>query len=287
MKNIRDPRYQLRVNNPDAISGIDVLEAIQSQYAASPHMLALLVNKAALADPGKDLMLWYMNIFNPKTAQGVGLDIWGRIVGASRAISLPDGPFLGFSAGFGNFRRRGGSRGAPFWQGAASYVVSELDDEGFRQLIFWKAAANIASAEAPALNELLQRLFPGQTPFVIETGAMKIRVVSRFVMSETQEAIFRGYGLLGKGAGVGVSWLSVSGPVLGFAEGFGNFRREGGSDGAPFWNGAIIDDSPVAWLPAEMPRLGFAGGFGNFRWEGGSDGAPFWAGHIVPGEYYQ
>ena len=55
MANIRKPKYQIRVNNPDAITDIDVLETIQSQYAASPHILALLVNKAAIADPGKDL----------------------------------------------------------------------------------------------------------------------------------------------------------------------------------------------------------------------------------------
>lgn len=235
MKDIRDPKYQLRVNNPDAISGIDVLEAIQSQYAASPRMLALLVKKAALADPGKDLMLWYLNIFNPKTARGVGLDIWGRIVGASRTISLPGGPFFGFSIDSGNFRAKDQSPGAPFWNGAASYVVSELDDEDFRQLIFWKAAANIASAEAPALNELLQRLFPGQTAYIVETGVMAIRVVSLFALSNTQEAFFRRYGLLAKGAGVGVSWLPVPYTVFGFAgTGFAPFNQ------APFWAAQVI-----------------------------------------------
>lgn len=230
MRGPRNPRYQLRVNNPDAISDIDVLESIQSQYAASPHMLALLISKAALADPGKDLMLWYMNIFNPKTAQGVGLDIWGRIVGVPRTIDLQDKRWLGFQqALLFPFNQ------APIWRGRDAYNTSDLDDEGFRELIFWKAAANIASAEAPALNELLQRLFPGQTACVIEVGVMHIRVVSRFSMTDAQEAIFRKYGLLAKGAGVGVSWLSVPGDVLGFSgSGLAPFNQ------APFWAGQIV-----------------------------------------------
>lgn len=243
MKNIRDPKYQLRVNNPDAISGIDVLEAIQSQYAASPHMLALLVNKAALADPGKDLMLWYMSIFNPKTARGVGLDIWGRIVGASRTIEIEYRSWFGF-AGTGcapfysddeSWEKVPWTEQGTFWRGTPAYITSDLEDEGFRELIFWKASANIASAEAPALNELLQRIFPGQTAYIVETGVMKIRVVSLFGLTDTQEALFRRYGLLAKGAGVGVSWLSMPHTVFGFAgTGFAPFNQ------APFWAGQVI-----------------------------------------------
>ena len=58
MANVRNPKMQLRVNCPDAISDIDALEPIQSQYAASPRIVSLLVKKAALLDPGNDFMAW-------------------------------------------------------------------------------------------------------------------------------------------------------------------------------------------------------------------------------------
>ena len=237
MANIRKPKYQLRVNNPDAITDIDVLETIQSQYAASPHIMALLVNKAALADPGKDLMLYYDGIFNPKTAQGVGLDIWGRIVGAPRTIDVEDKRWFGFKQG----QLQPFNQGV-FWKGEKAYTAYDMTDEDYRTLIFWKAAANIASAEAPALNLLLQRLFPGRTCYVIELAPMHIRVVTRVGLSEIHLAIFRKYGLIAKGAGIGVSWLDVPGDVLGFAgTGLAPFNQ------APFFSGGIINDfNPAA-----------------------------------------
>ena len=265
MANFRGSRTQLRVNCPDIVSDIDALEPVQSQYAASPRILALLVKKAALLDPGKDLMLWYEGIFNPKSALGVGLDIWGRIVGAWRTIDLEDKRWLGFAqALLFPFDQ------APMWAGKKSYEAKDLDDIGFRRLIFWKAAANIASAEAPALNELMQRLFPGLPASVIEIGVMHIRVVTGFSLSDAEEAIFRKHGLMAKGAGVGVSWLQVPGDFLGFKHsGLMPF------DQAPFYSGVVLNDHPVAWLPAEMPRIGFSEGFAPFNQ------STFWAGMIL------
>jgi len=96
MANLRFSKYQLRVNNPDGISDIDALEPVQSQYAASPRITSLLVRQAALLDPGRDVMAWYDGIFNPRTAEGVGLDIWGRIVGIGRMLWAQNTEFFGF-----------------------------------------------------------------------------------------------------------------------------------------------------------------------------------------------
>ena len=229
MADLRFQKYQLRVNNPDAISDIDALETIQSQYAASPHMLALLVSKAALLDMGRDFMRWYIGEFNPQTAEGVGLDVWGRIVGALRRLQLEDQDILSFSTAYLQDFNHGA-----FWHGLMEYSAFDLSDDDFRKLIFWKAAANIGQATAAGLNEMLQKLFPGETAYVIETGVMHIRVVTRFEPDALHASAFRQYGLIGKGAGVGSEWLAVAGDVFGFA----------GSDlapfnQAPFWSGHI------------------------------------------------
>lgn len=205
MVNIRKPKYQLRVNNPDAISDIDALEPIQSQYAASPRILALLVRKAALLDPGKDLMLWYDGIFNPRTAEGVGLDIWGRIVGIGRKLWVENTDFFGFHG-----QNLKGFDQAPFWiQSLASGQV-DLSDEAYRFLIFYKAAANIGESTMQALNSLLNSLFAETRDqgfcYVIETEPMHIMAVFNFYLTSYELALIQQYGLLDRPAGVGFSW---------------------------------------------------------------------------------
>lgn len=235
MSNIRYEKYQLRVNNPDGISSIDVLDSIQSQYAASPHMLALLVSKAALSDPGKDVMIWHDKIFNPRTAEGIGLDIWGRIVGANRTLEVSETKWFGFAQGYLQPFDQG-----VFWTGENQYFTTDLSDEDYRILIFWKAAANIASAEAPALNKLLQDLFPGSTCFVVEEETpMHIHVVTRVALTPVEEAIFRRYGLIAKGAGVGVGWLAVPLGTFGFA----------GTELEPFDQGVFFAGSIINYQP--------------------------------------
>ena len=64
------------------------LRTIQSQYGASPHIIGIVEAAAKQLDPTGDIQTFYDEAFNPLTAHGVGLDIWGRIVGASRYIRI-------------------------------------------------------------------------------------------------------------------------------------------------------------------------------------------------------
>lgn len=205
--NLRAPKAHLRVNCPDAVSEIDALAPVQSQYAASPRMLALLVRKAALLDPGKDILLFYDGIFNPKTAEGIGLDIWGRIVGLTgRKIWTENTDFFGFHGqNLQNFDQ------APFWIKALATGQASLSDAVFRFLIFYKAAANIGRGDMQSINALLGSLFEPEhgagSCCVIEAGPMEIRAVFSFYLSAYEQAVFSQYGLLNRPAGVGFSWF--------------------------------------------------------------------------------
>lgn len=217
MANFRNPRTQLRVNCPDIVSDIDALEPIQSQYAASPRIIALLVKKAALLDPGKDLMLWYDGIFNPKTAQGVGLDIWGRIVGIGRKLWVENTQFFGYAGqNLQNFDH------APFWIKSLASGQVDLPDEAFRFLIFYKATANIGESTMQAVNALLRALFAETREqgscYVLETGPMHIRAIFNFYLTSYEQALLQQYGLLDRPAGVGFSWYQHDpGETFGFA----------------------------------------------------------------------
>ena len=209
MANFRNPRTQIRVNCPDIVSDIDALEPVQSQYAASPRILALLVKKAALLDPGGDLMRWYEGIFNPETAQGVGLDIWGRIVGIGRMLRILNTEFFGFS-----FQGLNPMDQAPFWNDADAEGQFPLSDEAYRFLIFYKAMANIGQANMASLNAMLQLLFEEEhgpnACFVLETGPMEIKAVFLFELTAYEQSLLSSYGLLDRPAGVGFSWFQIN-----------------------------------------------------------------------------
>lgn len=209
MANFRDFYTLLRVNCPDIVSGIDALEPVISQYAASPRITSLLVCKAALLDPGKDLMLWYDSMFNPRSAEGVGLDNWGRIVGIGRMLRVLNTEFFGFSYSGLNPMDQ-----APFWNDADAEGQFSLSDEAYRFLIFYKAMANIGQATMASLNAMLQLLFEevhGEgSCFVLEDGPMHIKAIFLFELTSYEQSLLANYGLLDRPAGVGFSWFQIN-----------------------------------------------------------------------------
>lgn len=64
-------------------------ETIISQYGASSIICQLIENMDEYIDPSADFTQFYNMIWNVDTAQGIGLDIWGRIVGVQRNLTVP------------------------------------------------------------------------------------------------------------------------------------------------------------------------------------------------------
>lgn len=151
--------------------------AIQSQYAASPHMNALMRGFQDKLDAGPQLDLIFDDIININTATGVSLDVWGRILAIPRTLNTKDAQIT--------------------WP-----------DETYRFLLLYKALANISSADAETQNRLLTELF-AQNVYVLDNQNMTIRVVFEFFPSEEQAAILNNYGLLSRGAGVGWEFYQI------------------------------------------------------------------------------
>ena len=59
---------------------------IQSQYSASTRIISILESCREHILPDADIVSFFDNIFNIETASGVGLDIWGNIIGVSRFV---------------------------------------------------------------------------------------------------------------------------------------------------------------------------------------------------------
>ena len=161
---------------------------IQSQYSASTRIISILESCREHILPDADIVSFFDNIFNIETASGVGLDIWGNIIGVSRFV--------------------------PNYQDDT--VIYTLNDEQYRNVLFYKAGANIMDSTLYSLNYLLKKLYPDYQCFVrnqsnyvnddgryYDSNPMEIEYV--FIdtdLSDLEKSIFSLVGAFGKGAGV-------------------------------------------------------------------------------------
>lgn len=108
----------------------DVQEYIQSQYSNSPTMKQILLNLTDNINPDADIDVFYQNIMNIDSANGVGLDIWGTIVGAPRKLQLEED---------------------------SKEII--LSDDMYKNYIKFKMLANISPATLKTLNKISYILY--------------------------------------------------------------------------------------------------------------------------------
>ena len=179
-------------------------ETILAQYANSPIITGLLSAFNEWIRPDIDLDNFYNYVWNVQTAQGFGLDIWGRIVNVPRQITitpLPD--YFGFAeATPGSFP----FNQEPFYNGPVTGDVYELSDDAYRVLIMTKALANISAFTAPSMNALLSYLFAGRGDcHVTELGNMAIEYVFNFALEPWEASVIQQPSLMPRPAGVNIT----------------------------------------------------------------------------------
>ena len=164
----------------------DVSQTIISQYANSPTILALIESQNAAIDPSQDIDNFYAHVWNVDTAQGFGLDIWGRIVGVSRTIQTTP--------------------------------VTVLTDAQFLQLILLKAQSNISRADCFSINTLLMTWMSGRgRAYVNDLGNMEIRYMFEFALEPFEVIIITESGIFLRAAGVAGWMVNFTPPVFGFS----------------------------------------------------------------------
>lgn len=194
----------MRVTNPDGSTTLDATATLLSQYANSPTITALVDYCNQWIDPGTDLDNFYSYVWNVETAQGFGLDIWGKIVNVPRQIVIQPLPDY-----FGYHEALSGSypfNQEPFYDGPQSGSVYDLSDDAYRVLILTKALANISSFTAPSVNSLLSFMFAGRGDcHVEEAGPMAIKYVFNFTLKTWEASILQQPSLMPRPAGVNVT----------------------------------------------------------------------------------
>lgn len=186
------------------ISPFDFWQTVISQYANSPIITTMIENFFEYLDMTADIDDFFDKVFNIDTAQGYGLDVWGRILGISRVIQVPGSDvYFGFeealpdAEGFGQ---------APFFSGQPVTTNFSLSDDAYRLLLLAKAAANITDGSVASLNRLLLTLFPGRGNAYVTDGLdMTMTYTFEFALTAPELAIVTNSGVLPRPAGVSVS----------------------------------------------------------------------------------
>lgn len=215
----------------------DFERTIISQYGSTSLTLRqLITNFNGYIDPAALFDEFYDKIWNIDTAEGVGLDIWGRIVGVGRTLTITaPATYFGYEVGPLDFTP---FNDAPFWNGTPVTQNFILSDAAYRTLILIKAATNIARTTSPVINRLLTQLFPGRGRcYVNSLGNMQMRFTFEFYLEPFELAILTQSDVLPRPTGVGVTLLEVpQGSTFGFNEAV---------NASPFGEGAFLSQEAI------------------------------------------
>lgn len=179
-------------------------DTILSQYANSPVITGLISNFQSYIDQTTNIESLYDNIWNVLTAQGYGLDVWGRIVGIQRVVQVQTFKFFGFEEQTPATVEDFGPGGVGcFYSGVPATTSYALSDQAFRQLILAKALSNVSNSSAQSINAVLRVLFPGRGNCYVTDGLNMTMVYTfSFKLTKVEFAIISTSGVLPKTSGV-------------------------------------------------------------------------------------
>lgn len=170
----------------------NIEQTLISQYANSPIICQLISDFNERIDPTAEIDDFYRLVWNLNTAQGIGLDFWGRVVGIERNVQINDkNQFIGSTLAAEDLHQ--------FRVGTTHL----MNDEMFRTMIFLKAMSNIIYATAPNINRLLSALFEKRgRAYFVKNGTMMARYVFEFNLTPVEKAVIISTDLLPRPTGV-------------------------------------------------------------------------------------
>jgi hypothetical protein len=191
--------FEIGVSPIGTIPPFNPWTTVIRQYANSNIIDGLILSLNTALDLTKVFDDFFDNQFNPDTATGYGLDVVGRIVNASRTISIPGGVSY---FGWNQAGALGWGQG-PFYSGQTLSTNYNLGDPDYRRLIFAKMMTNICDGSIPAINKILLALFPNRGAcYVTDGGDMTMTYTFNFTLSPVDLAIIEQEGVLPTPTGV-------------------------------------------------------------------------------------
>lgn len=191
---------------------MDISDTILSQYANQPRLNIMIRSFAQAIDPDAFGDLWYSRVFNPLTARGWGLDVWGRIVGVNRVLQVDQGAYIGFSELASGVPSNSVApfNGGIWYTGQPSTGNYALTDDAFRRLVFAKAAANITDGSITSINSILSILFSDRGgAYVADNRDMSMTYVFEFQPDPVDLSIVYRSGVLPRPVGVKFNYTFI------------------------------------------------------------------------------
>lgn len=180
----------------------DCSDTFLSQFANSDIMIALMRTFNQAVDKLAAFRAFYQYVWDISTAQGFGLDIWGRILGVKRTLYILQTEYLGF-AGASNAYSFGA--GLLYTPNTATNNFA-MTDAVYRRVLLAKAAFNITNCSIPAINAILMALFPDYgNVYVIDGEDMTMQYYFSAAPNAVDYAIATQSGVLPKPTGVSVT----------------------------------------------------------------------------------
>jgi hypothetical protein len=195
--------FKIGVSPIGDIPSFDPWVPIISEYKNSPVIDNLILSFNSAMDQTANLSNLFDLIWNVQTAEGYGLDVWGRIVGVQRTIFIPGTvQYLGFEEA--GLSWTGFNQGI-FYSGGFLTQNFTLDDADFKRLILAKAASNVCDGAIPSVNKILLALFPGRGAcYVVDNQNMSVTYTFHFALSAVELAIVSQLNVLPTATGVAV-----------------------------------------------------------------------------------
>lgn len=196
--------FAIGVSPIGTISPFDPWSTVITQYANSPVLTELILSFNAAIDQTRNIDDLYDLLWNVATAQGYGLDVWGRLVGVGRTLQFP-GNAGQFGFGEAGSSWTGFGQGG-FYSGAGTTTNFVLSDDDFRTLILAKAAGNVSDGSIPSINKILLSLFPNRGRSYVADGLdMTLTYTFEFALTPVELAIVQLSGVLPNPAGVAIN----------------------------------------------------------------------------------
>lgn len=223
-------------NNFYVNNSFEILDTVQSQYSASPIIHALIKGFNDLENADPDIKLLFEKMVDPDTAEGVGLDVWGRIVALERGLTPIDDmqKFIGFKPLAGITTTRLDSFNNAIFYNTQSGNV-RLADSAYKTYIFIKAMINIGTSSLADINRMIRVLMPKSNIKVIRSYAMELRIL---VLGKLDPYEYRALlALPWVPTGVGLNLYHIETPTLGFkGQGLETFNNGTFSTNDPIYN---------------------------------------------------
>lgn len=176
---------------------------VVSQYANSDVLMNVIASFAQAIDQKASIDAFYDKLWNIATAEGYGLDVWGRIVVINRTLQV-NTRYFGFEEGLPDYDPFNVS---PFYSGGGITTSVALSDSAYRVLILAKALHNICFGSIPGINAILQLLFPNRGPcYVTDNNDMTMTYTFGFIPTPVELAIIETSNVLPRPTGVAVKF---------------------------------------------------------------------------------